>query len=228
VIVGELKNLKGFFPLKPLFVPSHREFTENRSDASAASGGRAERRPASGRASILHAIGILRTQRAHGAAMTNDSDHSTKPVHKLNAATRTGQDARPALPSTSGESLDSDASMDRVVRVEVPIRVESPNRLHAEHPLGRARRVRRERAAVREALDRFERPAGPWLVTLIRVAPRRLDDDNAVAAMKAPRDATAEWLGVDDRDPKVRFVVAQERGAYAVRVNVGYFLQEQR
>jgi hypothetical protein len=150
----------------------------------------------------------------------NDSDHSDKPAHEPNAATRTAEDARPALTSTSGGPLECDASTSRVVRVDVPIRVESPNRLHAEHPLSRARRVRKERAAVREALDRFKPPPGPWLVTLVRVAPRRLDDDNAVASMKAPRDATAAWLAVDDRDPRVRFVVEQERGAYGLRIDV--------
>jgi len=59
-------------------------------------------------------------------------------------------------------------------------------------------------------------------VTLVRLAPRRLDDDNATAAMKGARDETAVWLRVDDGDEaRVRFVVEQERATgYAVRIVV--------
>ena len=112
-----------------------------------------------------------------------------------------------------------DPSKGRVV-VEVAIRVQSPNR--REHYLSRARRVRGERAAVRTALERLAPPPLPWRVTLVRLAPRRLDDDNATAAMKGARDETAVWLRVDDGDEaRVRFVVEQERATgYAVRIVV--------
>jgi hypothetical protein len=129
-------------------------------------------------------------------------------------------DAPPTLPSALAPTPDAETSEGRVIRVEVPIRVQSPNRLHAEHPLGRARRVRRERAAVRAALDAFRPPTAPWLVTLVRVGPRCIDDDNAVAAMKGVRDEVAKWLGVSDRDPLVRFAVEQERGPYVARIEV--------
>jgi hypothetical protein len=144
-----------------------------------------------------------------------------KSAPTANAVPTPSDDERPAPASTAAPAEEPDASASRLVRVEVPIRVESPNRLHAEHPGSRARRVRRERSAVREALDPFEPPAGPWLVRLARVAPRRLDDDNAVAAMKGVRDEVASWLRVDDGDSRVRFVVAQERAAtYGVRIVV--------
>jgi hypothetical protein len=54
----------------------------------------------------------------------------------------------------------------------------------------------------------------------VRVAPRRLDDDNAVAAMKGVRDEVARWLRVDDGSARVRFVVQQDPGPYAVRIVV--------
>jgi len=38
--------------------------------------------------------------------------------------------------------------------------------------------------------------------------------------MKATRDAVAEWLAVDDRDPRVGFAVEQAPGAYSVRIVV--------
>lgn len=63
----------------------------------------------------------------------------------------------------------------------------------------------------RLVLSSREPPALPVVVTLVRCSPRLLDDDNAVGAMKAVRDEVAAWLGVDDRDPRVRFVVEQEK-----------------
>jgi hypothetical protein len=58
-------------------------------------------------------------------------------------------------------------------------------------------------------------------VRLVRLAPRRLDDDNATAGMKGARDEVARWLDVDDCDPRVRFVVEQEQApAYGVRIVV--------
>ena len=65
-----------------------------------------------------------------------------------------------------------------------------------------------------------------WLaVRLVRVAPRSLDDDNLARCLKPARDAIAEVLGVDDRNPAVRYVPNQRKGAprqYAVEVEVYY------
>lgn len=49
----------------------------------------------------------------------------------------------------------------------------------------------------------------PASVRLTRVAPRPLDGDNLQRAMKAVRDGVADWLGVDDRDERVRWFYAQ-------------------
>lgn len=59
------------------------------------------------------------------------------------------------------------------------------------------------------------------IVTLTRVGPRRLDDDNLAGSLKGVRDAIAAALGVDDRDPKVQWVYGQYpagRGHYWVEV----------
>jgi fatty acid-binding protein DegV len=68
----------------------------------------------------------------------------------------------------------------------------------------------------------YTRPALPCTVTMTRVAPSEgLDDDNLRSALKAVRDQIAAWLGVDDRDPLVRWAYDQKRGAardYAVEV----------
>lgn len=90
----------------------------------------------------------------------------------------------------------------------------SPNRGNGrEHWAARARRVKKERRDTALALSWHERPALPVVVTLVRCAPRFLDDDNATASMKAVRDEVASWLGVDDRDPRVSFRVEQRREA---------------
>lgn len=60
-------------------------------------------------------------------------------------------------------------------------------------------------------------------MTLTRIAPRELDGDNLQSSLKACRDGVADWLGVDDRDPRVTWSYAQRRGAphyYAVEVQV--------
>jgi len=94
-----------------------------------------------------------------------------------------------------------------------------------EHWRARARRAATQRKAVLMHLRaRAERPAAtPLRVTITRVAPRRLDSDNAVTSGKHVRDAVADWLGIDDRrDDLVRYEVTQEQRpkAYAVRVRI--------
>lgn len=62
---------------------------------------------------------------------------------------------------------------------------------------------------------------GPLLVTFSRLAPRELDDDNLRGALKAVRDGVADALGIDDRDPRVTWLYAQEKAkGYAVRITI--------
>jgi len=88
-----------------------------------------------------------------------------------------------------------------------------------EHHLARARRVKAERHAVSWMLPP-QRPALPVVVTMTRVSPGTvpMDDDNLSGALKAVRDAVATWLGIDDRDPRVRWAYEQRRGPWAVEV----------
>lgn len=71
----------------------------------------------------------------------------------------------------------------------------------------RAARRKKQRQAVRAAWDSLPwqcRQHGalefPLVVTLVRVAPRKLDGDNLQGALKAIRDEVAACLGVDDGD----------------------------
>lgn len=115
-------------------------------------------------------------------------------------------------------------SKERVVHsVEVLIRtVSEANR--RDHWAVRAKRVKEQRGVtmlVLQSAMRF-RPLLPVKVTLTRIAPRRLDDDNLRSALKGVRDSVAEWLGVDDgRDDLVRYEYGQETAKrYAVRVSL--------
>jgi hypothetical protein len=87
---------------------------------------------------------------------------------------------------------------------------------------GGASRAAQQRRTV-ALFFRSLRHAVPCNVRIIRIAPSRLDDDNLARAAKAVRDQLAEWLGVDDRDERVSWCVAQTKGGvreYAVRVIV--------
>ena len=104
--------------------------------------------------------------------------------------------------------------------VEIPglrLDVTANSRLHWA---ARAAKVKRQRSIVGLMLRSVDRPALPCVVTITRRSPGTLDDDNAVCSAKATRDAVAQWLGVDDRDPRVTWVVTQERGPWGVRVAV--------
>lgn len=104
------------------------------------------------------------------------------------------------------------------ITIELPLRIESvANR--REHWAARARRTKQHRIA---ALAVRPHPL-PRVVTITRIAPRRLDDDNLVGGAKALRDGIADRLGVDDADPRVMWRYAQERGRrkeYAVRIRI--------
>ena len=93
-----------------------------------------------------------------------------------------------------------------------------------EHWAVRSKRVRAER----EAAHVVVRAAGgrgiklPAKVTITRIAPRELDDDNLQAAAKGIRDGVADGLGLaGDRHPGLTWIYKQEKGKpSAVRIEV--------
>lgn len=106
-------------------------------------------------------------------------------------------------------------------RIEIPMRLPSVSNLR-EHWRAKACRTRAQRATVRvivlTELGRswnpmpLARPSDRVCVSLCRVSPRALDDDNLRGALKACRDGIADVLGVNDRDPRIEWKYAQERG----------------
>lgn len=98
-----------------------------------------------------------------------------------------------------------------------------------QHWADKSKATKAKRDAVRLALYTPRNRAATWqnpfplVVLLTRIAPRPLDSDNLARALKAPRDAVAEWLGVDDGDERVVWLVDQMRGLpkqQALRVEV--------
>lgn len=82
-----------------------------------------------------------------------------------------------------------------------------------------AKRASKQRDVVAALLSGCARRAIPCEVRIVRVAPGRLDDDNLARACKAVRDEVAVWLGVDDGDPRISWVTAQEKSkTYGARI----------
>lgn len=100
----------------------------------------------------------------------------------------------------------------------LPVRVESVANLR-EHWTARAKRTK----AQRKAACIVPLHSLPCVVTLTRIAPRALDDDNCIGGFKALRDGIAARLGVDDADPRVTWRYAQRKGKpheYAAEVRI--------
>jgi hypothetical protein len=78
-----------------------------------------------------------------------------------------------------------------------------------------AARKKLHRQTAQALLNRHERPRhdGPITITLTRIAPRTLDDDNLASGFKACRDGVADWLGIDDGDKRLTWRYAQSKRA---------------
>lgn len=114
-----------------------------------------------------------------------------------------------------------------MIATELPIRI-GRGLNERGHWATKHRRAQAEKLAGRlavQATDAWRAKAIPLpaVVTLTRIAPRALDDDNLAGGFKAVRDGVALALGVDDADPRVRWRYAQERGQpkhYAARITI--------
>jgi hypothetical protein len=66
-------------------------------------------------------------------------------------------------------------------------------------------------------------PPPPYVITITRIGPRRLDSDNLAGSAKAVRDGVADWLKVDDGDERLTWVYEQRSegaGVYACYVSI--------
>lgn len=107
------------------------------------------------------------------------------------------------------------------MNVLLPIRTVSEANIR-EHWTRKGRRARDQRFVARILIEKAgAKLVPPLVVTLTRIASRRLDDDNLARALKAVRDGVADALKIDDGDPRLTWRYAQEKGRskeQAVRV----------
>ncbi len=117
-----------------------------------------------------------------------------------------------------------------MIRVTLPLKTISESNSRG-HWAKKAARVASQRfvaaTAVRPFVNRPHKdgamalPIEPIAITLTRVAPRRLDDDNLRGCLKAVRDGVADALEMDDGNERISWRYGQERGRpgeYAVRI----------
>lgn len=114
--------------------------------------------------------------------------------------------------------------------VEFPCRLVSVANLR-EHWRKKAKRTQEHRSLAYWSLVAASNPppALPVVVTMTRIAPRELDDDNLRSALKAVRDGIADYFHVDDRDPRIVWRYEQAKGKpreYAVRITIDCLSQE--
>ena len=111
--------------------------------------------------------------------------------------------------------------------LELPMKIRSEQHSSRDWRAKHARTLKEKDAVLWAIFGAWghRRPSPPVVVTLTRIAPRKLDTDSLAYGFKATRDAVAKWLGVDDGDEsRVRWVYApQERGKpgqYACRISI--------
>ncbi len=101
-----------------------------------------------------------------------------------------------------------------MIKFEVPVRLVSVANLR-EHWSKRAKRAKQHRVAARYCA--INAKVGRWVsmpcvITITRIAPRRLDTDNNITGAKNVRDGIADALCIDDADPRVEWKYTQAKG----------------
>jgi hypothetical protein len=116
---------------------------------------------------------------------------------------------------------EAEAGCAVTVAVRIPIRtVAGLNQ--REHWAAKAKRVKAERTATAWAMSCTIAPALPCVVVITREGKGTMDGDNLQSAGKAVRDAVADWLGVNDNDPRIDWIYRQRKAKdYAVLVEIG-------
>jgi crossover junction endodeoxyribonuclease RusA len=114
-------------------------------------------------------------------------------------------------------------SATQVICVLAPVRIESEaNRREHWRTVAKRKATHRLQSLVALQMTRAV-VWPPCTITLTRIAPRDLDDDNLASGFKAFRDGVADWLGIDDGDNRLTWRYAQRRGKpkeYAAEVKI--------
>ncbi len=104
---------------------------------------------------------------------------------------------------------------------------DAPIRIRSEANIGGELRafLRRKKAIetkFQEVLDKLPRIITmPCVVTFTRFGPQKFDDDNLAYAFKCVRDTLADWIGVDDGDPRYKWRYREKQSReYMIRVRI--------
>ena len=79
---------------------------------------------------------------------------------------------------------------------------------------------KKQRTATQLCMVGLDIPPTPLVVTITRIGPRKLDDDNLASACKYVRDQIAKAVGVDDGSDLYTWRYAQRKGKYGVDVEI--------
>jgi hypothetical protein len=106
------------------------------------------------------------------------------------------------------------------------IQMRTINRLNREGWKPRLARASRNRGTVwAEMRYEFGQPVflSPLTIKIARIAPRELTEHGLESALVSVKTGIADWLTIDDGDPRLTWEYAQERGKpkqYAIRIEV--------
>jgi len=103
--------------------------------------------------------------------------------------------------------------MNLLLAAKLPVHIASTlnARMHWRELAAKAKQQRETTRLILRSATPFDPARLPVIVTLTRFAPRDLDDDNLAGGFKSVRDGVADWLGIDDRDPRVQWRYRQKR-----------------
>ena len=106
------------------------------------------------------------------------------------------------------------------MKVTIPMRL--PSLANCRMHWRKLARLKREQATwVLVALNVLKLPKTPLVVTITRVGPKRLDDDNLISSMKAVQDQVAKMVGVDDGSHLYTWVRRQRiNKTYSVEIEI--------
>ena len=106
-----------------------------------------------------------------------------------------------------------------MLKFHIPIKLPSLANLEL-HWRAKTSLKEKQKQATKKVLDKLVIPPCPLVITITRIGPKRMDDDNLSSACKYVRDEIARAVGVDDGSDIYTWVYKQEIGVYGVDVTV--------
>ena len=100
------------------------------------------------------------------------------------------------------------------ITAQIPVRLVNGANAR-EHWAVKANRAKVQRLAAKRAMFLVARlgihKCDPITITITRRGGRRMDDDGLTISAKHVRDGIADWLGIDDGDKRLTWVVKQDK-----------------